>query len=168
MSTPGQRILRVGLLLLPLAGVGCGGMGRFDVEVTLEHRVFQTELATIPSVEVNLIGVNISEQPVWNSYSMTKYWTPDDPLRTTAVKQEQAKVLTFGDQPPFQQSLSRTNIAWDTWRARGAAYLFAVVNYPRSVPQERAGDADARRVERPYLGDGRALLALHLAHQLPV
>ena len=136
------------LVLLPLAAIGCSGMGRFDLDVALDHQGFQTERSTIPSVEVNFIGVNANEFPVWNQYSVNKYWMPEDPQRVTAVRQGQSQVITFGEQPPFRQIVSRTNPVWDKWKSKGATYLIALCNFPR-VSQDQAGNADVRRVVLP-------------------
>lgn len=139
------------LLAIPLALlciVGCGGMGRFNVEIALDHQGFRKELNTVPSVEVNLVGVNASEFPVWQGYSVTKYWTPDDSQRVTAVRQQRARVFTFGEQPPFLHTLQKWDPIWDTWKGSGAMHLFVLSNYPR-VASDVPGDADVRRVILP-------------------
>jgi len=148
MTTPLRRAARSLVPLALLAAIGCGGMGRYNVHVALDHQGFRRELNTIPSVEVNLVAVNASEYPVWHGYSVTQYWTPDNPLRVTSVRQGQGKVLTFGEQPPFEQVLRRADPVWDTWADKGAMHLIILSNYPR-VSTDLPGDADVRRVILP-------------------
>lgn len=143
-----RRGLILGLLALLIGGVGCMGMGRFDLEVALDHQAFQAELSTIPSVEINFIAVNRNEYAVWYSYSVNKYWMPDDPQRVTPVRQGETAVMTFGESPPFSQVLSRTSQIWDRWRKKKAIYLIALCNYPRTA-EDRPGEADVRRVVLP-------------------
>ncbi len=145
---PTHRGLTVALPLLLAAAVGCTGMGRFDLDVTLDPQAFQAELSTVPSVEVNFVAVNRVEHPVWHAYSVTKYWMPDDPQRVTSARQGQTAVVTFGEQPPYTQVLSRTNQVWDRWRAKGAMHLMVLCNYPRTA-QDKPGEADVRRIVLP-------------------
>jgi hypothetical protein len=143
------RRLLCGLLLVGLlAAVGCTGMGRFDLDVTMDHRAFQAELGTVPSVEVNFIGVNRTEYAVWYSYSINKYWLPENSQRVTAVRQGETAVATFSEHPPYNVVISRTNKFWDRWRKKGAIYLIALCNYPRTSKDE-PGEADPRRVILP-------------------
>jgi hypothetical protein len=148
MTPPPQKALASGLLLIAVALVGCTGMGRFDLDITLDHTAFQAALSTIPSVEINFVGVNASEYPVWHNYSVNKYWMPEDAQRVTAVRQGHCHVVTFGEQPPFRQAVSRTAPMWDKWKSKGSRYLFVLVNYPRTG-KDLPGDADARRVVLP-------------------
>ncbi len=132
------------LPLLVLAIAGCAGMGRFDVDVTVDRAGFKSGVGAVPSIEVNLVGVNNVEFPKWNTKSMTEYWEPDDPLRTGTVNRGFAYVMTFGEEQPVRQVLSRRHPVWSQWAANGAENLFVLVNYPR-VAKDQAGNADPRR-----------------------
>jgi len=144
MASLAGRARRLTPLLLLLGIVGCSGMGRFDVVVTLDRDGFKGELGTIPSVEVNLIGVNQVEYPEWYRKSMTEYWEPDHPQRITAVRKGYAHVMTFGEEQPARQILYRSHQIWSEWEAKGSRQLFAMVNYPR-VLEDQLGNADLRR-----------------------
>lgn len=133
-------------LLIPL--LGCGAMGRFDLDVTLDHNAFQSELGTIPSVEVNFIAVNRNEFPRWYSYSVNQYWMPDDSMRVTAARQGQTAVATFGEHPPFEKVVSRTNEVWDAWKRKDAMHLIVLCNYPRTA-EDKPGEQDVRRLVLP-------------------
>ena len=132
------------LLLLVASLAGCGGIGRFDVVVTLDKEGFKGELGTIPSVEINLIGVNQVEYPEWSAKSMTAYWEPDHPPRITMVRKGYAHVMTFGEEQPIRQVLYRSHSIWNEWEAKGSAHLLVLSNYPR-VCKDQAGNADPRR-----------------------
>lgn len=139
------RLLALAFLLI---FVGCMGMGKFDLDVTLDHASFQAKLNTVPSVEVNFVGVNASEFPVWNNYSTNKYWMPDDSQRVTAVRAAHCQVMTFDENPPFRKVVSRSAPIWSKWKSKNAAYLFAIVNYPRTG-NDLPGNSDVRRVVLP-------------------
>jgi len=132
------------LPLLALVVAGCAGMGRFDVDVTIDRAGFKSKVGAIPSIEVNLVGVNNVEATRWKTKSMSEYWEPDDPLRTGAVAKGYAYVMTFGEEKPVRQVLYRRHPVWNDWAASGAEHLFVLVNYPR-VAKDQAGDADPRR-----------------------
>jgi len=136
------------LVLLALAAAGCSPMGRFDVVVTLDHQGFRQKLGTIPSVEVNLIGINLVEFPEWENGSVTAYWQPDNAQRLTGVRKGIAHVMTFGEDRVVRETLERTNRIWDAWAAREAMNLFILVNYPR-IADDKPGNADARRLILP-------------------
>ena len=148
MTTRPRTLVGLGLAALAASLAGCGGMGRFDLDVTLNGQAFQTTLGTIPSVELNFIGVNDSEMPVWTNYSINKYWMPDNPQRITAVSQAQALAITFSENPPYSQTISRTNTTWNKWKSKGAMHLIVVANYPRTS-NDAPGDADVRRIVLP-------------------
>jgi hypothetical protein len=143
-----RKILTLALLLLLAGLVGCSGMGRFDLDVTLDHQAFQAELSTIPSVEVNFVAVNRTEFAVWHNYSINKYWMPEDPQRVSAARQGQTGVVTFGEHPPFRQMISRTNPIWNVWRKKGSKHLIVMCNYPRTS-EDKPGEADVRRIILP-------------------
>jgi hypothetical protein len=41
---------------------------------------------TLPSVEVDVVGVCAEDEHLWQTYSMTAYWSPGDRLRADADK----------------------------------------------------------------------------------
>jgi hypothetical protein len=151
-----MRVARSVGVLGPLALVGvlagCGEMGRFDIVVTLEKEGFRKTVGTIPSVEVNIVGINDVEYQEWVRKPMTQYWEPDDSLRTTTVRKGYTGVMTFGEEKPGRLVLFRRDPIWNDWEAKGARNLFILTNFPR-VTQDQLGDADARRRILPLQKD---------------
>jgi hypothetical protein len=134
------------LWLLLLAACGCSTMGRFDVIVTVEEQGFRKTLATIPSIEVHIVGISDVEYKEWASKSMTQYWEPDDALRTTMVRKGYASVMTFGEAQPKRAILYRSAAVWDLWDAKGSRNLFILANFPRGAQvKDQEGEMDARR-----------------------
>ncbi len=123
---------------------GCQGMGRFDVVVTLEREGFRRTAGTLPSIEVNIVGVNDAELREWAGRPLSQYWMPDDPQRVTAVRKGYAYVMTFGEEQPTRQVLYRRHRVWSDWEAKASRQLFILSNFPRVV-EDKEGDADVRR-----------------------
>ena len=130
------------VLLVALAG--CGRMGRFDVVVTIERDGFKKTLGVLPSVEVNLVGVNDTEYEEWYGAPASQYWEPDNARRLTTVRKGYAHVMTFGEEQPSRQILYRRNVVYDAWAAKNARHLFILCNFPR-VAQDQPGNMDPRR-----------------------
>src|ERR1041385_584348 len=76
-----------------------GPIGKYKVEVTLDDSLKNA------SVLVDLVGVNPSNLPRWEAYSMVKYWTGGDAMRRDADK----KVLNFVSGQAGTQSLDVTD-----------------------------------------------------------
>jgi len=148
MRTMVQSVWRLLLFVVLAAFVGCSETGRFDVMVSLERTGFKAEVGTIPSIEVNLVGINEVEYPEWYRQSMTGYWEPDQAMRITAVRKGYAHVMTFGEEQPVQHVLYRSNAIWREWEAKGARYLYVLCNFPRNADDQQ-GNADPRRLVLP-------------------
>jgi hypothetical protein len=108
-----------------LLSSGCASMARLEVVVQLDVEQIK-ETGTVPTVEVNLIGINDSELPQWQGYSIDQYWTADDKLRRGADK----VVLKFGETSRIIQTLKRDGAVWDTWEEKTARHLFVIADIP--------------------------------------
>ncbi|MFH0879675.1 MAG: hypothetical protein V2A34_08180 [Lentisphaerota bacterium] len=130
------------LLLAATAGgllCGCGSTGPKNVAVTMDKAwLYRSE--TLPSVEVDIIGVSAEEEHLWETYSMTAYWSPGDRLRSDAHK----IVMRFGDGLPISQTLGANNSIWRAWRRNGAVTLFILADLPGAY-SDQSGDTDPRR-----------------------
>lgn len=97
------------------------------------------------SLQVDLIGANpVSDLPKFESYSVSEYWKPGDPLRRDASK----FTLAFGEGRPTTQTLLSTDAVWQRWLRTGAQHLVVLVDLP-GIPADRAGNADPRRLILP-------------------
>lgn len=97
------------------------------------------------SVQLDIIGANaVSDLPKWQTYSVSDYWQPGDPLRRDSDK----TVLRFGQGKPTTQMFSSTDPIWNRWLGTGALYLVVLVDLP-GLSADREGNADPRRLILP-------------------
>jgi hypothetical protein len=97
------------------------------------------------SILMDVVGANaVSDLPKWESYSVSDYWQPGNPMRRDSDKVS----LDFGDGKPTIQYFSSENPAWQRWLNSGARYVVMVVDLP-GIAADRVGNADARRLILP-------------------
>lgn len=99
------------------------------------------------SVEVHLVGVNRFEKDIWETMSMTDYWTPGNQLRKSA--QEYTCVIKFGT-GPCTKSLSKKHPIRKIWKGKNAEYLFVLADLP-GVYTDSIGNTDPRRLRLPAI-----------------
>jgi len=131
----------LGILLLGLSTGGCSQ----PVTVAASDAICKK------SVEVHLVGVNRFEKDLWDSTSMTDYWTPGSQLRNSA--EEYTYVIQFG-RGPCEIALDKKSPVLKAWKTRKAEYMFVLADLP-GVFTDSAGNADARRLRLPALGSKR-------------
>ena len=135
-----------GLLLFGLLTGGCSSMrGSRPVNVTASDPICSK------SVEVHLVGINSSEKDLWETMSMTDYWTPGNQLRKSA--QEYTYVIKFG-QGPCMVTLGKKDPIRRTWKNRKIEYMFVLADLP-GVFTDSPGNADARRMQLPATNSKR-------------
>jgi hypothetical protein len=117
-------------------------MLRANVVVQLDQELTR-DAGYIPTIQVDIVGVNKGELPQWKAYSMGRYWSPGDSLRAGADKYE----IRFGQTRAAKQTLERTNPIYDTWLAKTASHLFILADLPDV--QDGAGRVDPRRLVLP-------------------
>ncbi|MHC5053142.1 MAG: hypothetical protein ACYTKD_00315 [Planctomycetota bacterium] len=145
---------------------GCGGMLRADIVVELDKDLV-ADPARIPSIQVNLVGVNTSELPQWKGYAVSEYWSPGDKLRASADKYE----MRFSQSRPTSQKLERTDSMFDEWQAKTASHLFVLADLP-GVPEPKPGAVDPRRLVLPLdskawkLREGRIVITVRSKQML--
>jgi hypothetical protein len=135
---PTKTMFRLSVILAVVSSLvaGCGGGGAAKIKPKA-YNVSITK-TTPASVDVELIGITELEKPQWEGYSMTKYWSPGDPLRgNTPDKLSQSLELN----KPWK--LDRKDPIWDKWLRRGVAYLVIVARLPGKFED---GAADPRRL----------------------
>lgn len=126
----------MGSLLTVLAMVGLGGCaGSYDVKVVLDQSSWQQAYGDVlPSLEVDLVGINESENPTWESYPVSKYFSPGDPLRRDADRY--TVHFTKDDRSP--KTLESGHYVWEKWvsgsTAKGAKWLYVIANIPGASP----------------------------------
>jgi hypothetical protein len=118
-------------------------MIRVNVVVELDEALTRSA-ASIPTMQVDLVGVNKSELAQWRGYSMAAYWSPGDKLRDGADKYE----LRFDQTRATSQMLQRTDPVFDTWMEKTASHLFVLADLP-GVTDPKGGEADPRKLVLP-------------------
>jgi hypothetical protein len=98
---------------------------RMNVVVELDKE-FARDPASVPTIEVDLVGVNESELPQWKGYAMSAYWSPGDKLRAGADKHE----FRFSQTTASVQTLSRKDPVFDSWQEKSASWLFVLADLP--------------------------------------
>ena len=141
MKTIRLRGCILGLLLLGLLTGGCSS----------GLTVVASDPICNKSVEVHLVGVNRFEKDLWETTSMTDYWTPGNQLRKSA--QEYTHVIQFG-QGPCEATLDKKDPVRKAWKERKAEYLFVLADLP-GVHTDSVGNADPRRLCLPAVGSKR-------------
>ena len=129
-----------GLLLVFACGCRCqSGMKSFDVHVTPQ---FSTtgDAATAPPVEVDVVGVSEADYERWLTYPLNRYWSPRDPLRTSA----KTFVMNFTHDDRQTAVLKKDDPIWEQWRQQGAMHLFVIAFIPTV---SNPGPDDPRRAE---------------------
>jgi hypothetical protein len=121
---------------------GCGIM-RMNVVVELDETLTRNP-ASVPTIEVDLVGVSESEMPQWKGYAMSAYWSPGDKLRTGGARHE----LRFSQTTASRRTLSRDDPIFDTWQEKTAGWLFVLADLP-DVPEPAPGEPDPRRMILP-------------------
>jgi len=133
------------LAVLSLTGCGSGAAaGRYDVTIRLAESLKDPTDGSVPSLEVDLVGVSESDAPRWSGYSMTQYFGGEDALRADALR----TTFVFTTENPDPKTLDRQDPRWDQWLERGAQELFVLVNLPGGFV-DRPGDEDPRRLILP-------------------
>lgn len=124
---------------------GCtAGMGRYHVTVQPSEGLRDAS-GTMPSIEVDLVGVNESEAARWRSYPVSDYFSGRDQFRADADRH----TLAFTHANPGPQTLPRTHPIWQKWKDKQAMELFILVNLPGTGDRQE----DPRRLVLPLSRD---------------
>jgi hypothetical protein len=122
-----RTVLLPALLITLLIGtVGCGTPKQKPVAWTIK-------ITKPVSVEVDVVAVTTREKPRLESYSVDKYWSPDDLERKNAIK------LTS----PLQSAtwvIDRKDPTWKKWLGRSVTGVYVIANLPGAFESP-----DARR-----------------------
>lgn len=135
----------LGLILLAASG-GCGGMAPLRPTIAKEPGLEEM------SVEVNLVGVSEMEFRKWNTYPMSQYWSPGDPVRESAVESGQAHVIHLPATRQSGYAVHREDAeAWNQtlarWESGEKAYMFVLADLAGF--EDSVGQADPRRLILP-------------------
>lgn len=121
-----RTILGLGVALSCALLAACGSsMGKYDVTVSPSQSL-KDPSGSIPSFEVDLVGVAETEKDKWRNKPMAEYYSGRDQLRADADK----SVLTFTSADPAPKTLKKDDPIWKVWSGKQASELFVLVNLP--------------------------------------
>jgi hypothetical protein len=146
MKAPGssQRFLLALLVLAAGAFVGCSSCkpgGPPGPPLTYNVTIAPGDSLKDSSVVVDVVGINQSELPKWQTYSVKDYFKPGDPVRHDAAKFTAEFVP--GKQAPVV--LKKTDPLWEKWKRSGAQYLVVIADLPGVYKEGKPGGQDPRR-----------------------
>jgi len=137
-----SRGLCVAVIMSGLLATGC--FTQFNAHVQPDdkwQRELQVSGKTMPSVEVDMVGVNATEFQAYFGYSVTKWFTSGDSLYSSASKISKE----FGKDHPVAAAVGRDADIWQEWRNRRVTHLFVMAHLPGTF-EDKPGDADPRRL----------------------
>jgi hypothetical protein len=96
------------------------------------------------SIEVDLVGVNASELPRFESMSVTEYWQPGNSIRNSTIPPK----MRFRFPSNKKIALSKNDPIWEKWRGRDVKYIIFIADLP-GIMSDRHGSVDSRRLILP-------------------
>ncbi len=104
------------------------------------------------SVEIHIVGINISEKRQWDELSMNEYWQPGNQFSASAQQRRVTLYMGEGKAASFVVSKKDYPDIWAEWKRRNACYLVILVDMPivSSPYKDMVGNADSRRLCVPF------------------
>lgn len=141
----------LGVLVLGLVTGCCGPAPKaWNVTVSLDEESWAAAGGgVIPSLEVDLVGINPTEKPNWEGYPVSKYFSPGNALRRDADR----VTKTFTNEDRQAKTLTKKDPTWNTqWlskkgKGKGAEWLVVLVNLPSTGAE--GGGKDPRMLILP-------------------
>lgn len=143
-SLRSKALLLTSLVLTGVSLVGCSSCkpsGPPGPPQAYNTKITPGESLKDSSVVVDVVGINQSELPKWQSYSIRDYFKPGDPVRQDAAKFTAEFVP--GKQTPAV--LKKNDPLWERWTKSGAQYLVVIADLPGVYKEGKSGSQDPRR-----------------------
>ncbi|MDO5532760.1 hypothetical protein [Sutterella sp.] len=119
---------------------GCSSP-KFEVGVRLSEDL-RDLYGYLPSIEVDLAGVNPEEAERVNNYSVDRWFEPGNPMRASLIH----KTLRFSEDAASPKNVPKDDPLWGELEERGSTLMAVLVNLP---PVAAEGDGDPRRIMVP-------------------
>ncbi len=138
-----KLLLRLGGAVMGLTlFCGCSSTPEFDIYVSVDDGL-KTMFGTLPSVEVDLVGINESEKQRILDYDIDNYFGYGNVLRASLER----VTFKFSEDRETSQHLSSSDPVWEKWAEHDAAYLAVLVNLPYVMEDVKE---DNRRILMPF------------------
>jgi hypothetical protein len=103
------------------------------------------------SIEIDLVGVNAFEKDMWESMSMTDYWslsTENSAGKMRANSKDYRLTFGKGEADCTIELSEKKDIIWKTWKKRNAEYILILADLTGRF-EDQQGNADLRRLCLP-------------------
>lgn len=141
MQVAMQKLQILALMSGLLVGLtGCSA-SNCDVEIYLDPEL-QTAYGQIPTLEVDIAGVNASQAQRLQNMNLDAYFTPNSPQRRALAP----LTLHFSQEQPGPLFLDDDDEVWQRWEERGAQFVAVICNLPQFLnlaEQDASGGSDA-------------------------
>lgn len=97
--------------------------GPYDMHVSLDQSLKQND--TWPTLEVDLVAIGDDEKASWDTYSIDKYFSQGDKLRSGKQTNGESYTMKFSNADPTSQTLSRKDPVWAKWKNKPEMYVIA-------------------------------------------
>jgi hypothetical protein len=137
-SWPAVLAAVVGTVLLSGCACGPGKLGgtrAYNLQIKLDESLKDS------SVVVDVIPANSSDLERLKTYSINKYWKPDDTLRQDLSKTH----FSFVSSGRLQCTLPAKDPKWKQWKKDGVQYLVIIADLPGVFDDGKSGSQDPRR-----------------------
>lgn len=134
MMTNRTFLSLLSMLLLAAMATGCSRaprMGQYTYRVALDEALRDTNTGVMPSIEVDLVGVNETERSRWESVDIDDYFAPGNVLRANADR----FTMAFTNENAQPQLLPGDHAIWEKWKRAGAVNMFILASVPISSDQ---------------------------------
>lgn len=135
--------LMSGLLSLGLTGCSASNC---DVEVYLDPEL-QSAYGQIPTLEVDIAGVNASQAQRLQNMNLDAYFTPNSPQRRALAP----LTLHFSQEQPGPLFLADDDEVWERWEERGAQFIAVICNLPQFLSLSESNDGDKAGTQAPSM-----------------
>jgi hypothetical protein len=134
---------RIGMgLIAALLLAGCKAKV-YDISVKLDSSMKQD--GHWRTLDVDLVGINESDRPEWESTSIDAYFSAGNTLRSGANADGLVRTLHFSNADPSPRTIARSDAMWQKWQQK--PWLVVMAQLP---PQAgAAGPGDRRRIFLP-------------------
>ena len=133
------------LAVVAATAVGCGQstkVARYNYRVALTESMRDPATGFVPSIEIDVVGVNDVEKPEWDALDVDAYFAPGNPRRADGDR----VLLAFSNEAPEPRVLDEKRAIWDVWEERGATHVFLLARMRRPAD---AGSEDPRKLVLP-------------------
>ncbi|MCH2135260.1 MAG: hypothetical protein MK101_01610 [Phycisphaerales bacterium] len=114
------------LVVLTFIMTGCGPTPFGGTINITPSTGFKEPTGLLPTIELDVIGVNAIEQQRWKAYPIDNYWTPGNSFRANAPRA--TYLMTTSTPGPFQ--VGSWTAQRSAWKSGGATSLVLIANLP--------------------------------------